>query len=218
MVCNLTADKRSIFDRLKEEHIDALQEIGNIGSGHAANALAEFLNRRIDMSLPRCNLKSIDELSTVEWRGKSVDVPFAEVFLQTTGDLTLEVLVVFDTETVQNLLRLVRSIKLDVVLEELNSLDRSVIKEIGNILALHFITAMNTFIGTKSFPKPPTFTIETSETVLTSIASHFGSEISHLLLIECDIFTSDMKLSPLVIMIPTEESTKETLKLLFGEV
>ncbi|MFX0208909.1 MAG: chemotaxis protein CheC [Candidatus Hodarchaeota archaeon] len=214
----MTAGKKSIFNRLRDEHIDALQEIGNIGSGHAANALAEFLNRRIDMSLPRCNLLSIDEISKVEWRGQSVDVPFAEVFLETTGDLTLEVLVVFDTETVQNLLRLVRSIKLDVVLEELNRLDRSVIKEIGNILALHFITAMNTFIGTKSFPKPPTFIIETSETVLTSIANHFGPDIGHLLLIECDIYTSDMKLSPLVIMIPTEESTEETLKLLFGEV
>ena len=38
---------------LTDEDIDFLQELGNIGSGHAANALAELLNRRIDMSLPR---------------------------------------------------------------------------------------------------------------------------------------------------------------------
>ena len=43
----------SFWDSLESDQIDALQEIGNIGSGHSANALADLLNRRIDMSLPR---------------------------------------------------------------------------------------------------------------------------------------------------------------------
>ena len=53
-----SSDKKSIFERLKPEHVDALQEVCNIGSGHAANALAEILNRRVDMSLPHFKFHS----------------------------------------------------------------------------------------------------------------------------------------------------------------
>ena len=33
-------------ETLPPDLIDALQEVGNIGAGHAANALADILNRR----------------------------------------------------------------------------------------------------------------------------------------------------------------------------
>ncbi|MFX0205577.1 MAG: chemotaxis protein CheC [Candidatus Hodarchaeota archaeon] len=213
--------KKSIFDRFKEEYIDALQEVGNIGSGHAATALAEFLSRRIDMSLPRFNVLSTHELSTVQWRDKSLASTFIEILVETTGELVMDIMVVFDEDTVMNLLQLVQLSKFstkDFSLHQLSSLEKSIIKETGNILALHYITAINTFLGTDCFPTSPLFFIESSETILTSIANHFGEDFSHLLLIECDIFTSDMKLSPIVILIPEEKATECTLKILFGEV
>ncbi|MFX1512209.1 MAG: chemotaxis protein CheC [Promethearchaeota archaeon] len=212
-------EKKSIFERFKEEYIDALKEVQNIGSGHAASALAEFLNRRIDMSLPRFNLLSTQELSTVKWWGQSLSSPFVEIIVETTGELVLDVMVVFNEETVQNLLHLIKPSKSkEISLNKLSGLESSILKEVGNILALHYITAINTFLGLNSIPTSPLFFIESSETILTSIANHFGDDFSHLLLIECDIFTSDMKLSPLVILIPEEQATENTLRILFGEV
>ena len=37
---------------LTKKQLDALKEVGNIGCGNAASALAEFLGRRITMSVP----------------------------------------------------------------------------------------------------------------------------------------------------------------------
>ena len=37
-------------------YMDVLGEIGNIGSGNATTALAQMLNRKIDMSVPRIAL------------------------------------------------------------------------------------------------------------------------------------------------------------------
>ncbi len=217
MIYDLTDRNSSIFWRLKDEHIDALQEICTIATGHAATALADFLDLRIEMGLPQLKLLETSELSMVQWRGQTEDVPFAVIFLETTGELILDIMVIFDSETVNSLLNITHSTTVGSALDELSGIDRSLVKEIGNILALRYITAMNTFVGIAGIPNPPVLFIESSATMMPSIAAHFG-DFTHLLLVQCDIFASDHKLSPLILMIPDERSAEGTLKLLFGDV
>lgn len=52
----------SIFNGIKEEQMDILREVGNIGAGHSASAMAQLLNRKIDMEVPFAKLLSFDEL------------------------------------------------------------------------------------------------------------------------------------------------------------
>ena len=40
------------INELNNIHLDVLREIGNIGSGNAATALANLLNRKINMDVP----------------------------------------------------------------------------------------------------------------------------------------------------------------------
>lgn len=42
----------SIFKGITEQHLDILREVGNIGAGHSASALAQLLNRKIEMEVP----------------------------------------------------------------------------------------------------------------------------------------------------------------------
>jgi chemotaxis protein CheC len=213
----MTNDSDSFdFDSLLSDHIDALQELGNIGSGHAANALADLLNRRIDMSLPRFQKLSTTEISTVEWKEKSPESIFAVVILETKGELSLDTLIVFDEDTLNALIRIIRDLDEDVDMSKLSSLDQSIISEVGNILALHFITSINTFLGVKGMPTTPTLVIEKSETVLTSLAARYSEDFKDLLLIECDIFAANTKLSPLVILAPEPKSVEITLSKMFG--
>lgn len=53
----------SIFNGIKEEQMDILREVGNIGAGHSASAMAQLLNRKIDMEVPFAKLLSFDELA-----------------------------------------------------------------------------------------------------------------------------------------------------------
>ncbi|BAI85274.1 cheY-P phosphatase CheC [Bacillus subtilis] len=75
----------SIFNGIKEEQMDILREVGNIGAGHSASAMAQLLNRKIDMEVPFAKLLSFDEL--VDFFG-GADVPVASIFLRMEGDLT----------------------------------------------------------------------------------------------------------------------------------
>ena len=99
----------------------------------------------------------------------------------------------------------------------MSSFDQSILLEIGNILSLHYITALNTFLNTKYFPSTPSLFIESSETILTTIATHFKSDFANLILIECDIFANDVKLSPLVVLVPEEKAVTITLASLFNQ-
>ena len=43
--------------------LDAIKEVGNIGTGNAATALSGLLNRKIQMTVPKTELVSIYDLA-----------------------------------------------------------------------------------------------------------------------------------------------------------
>ncbi|OLS16297.1 MAG: CheY-P phosphatase CheC [Candidatus Heimdallarchaeota archaeon LC_3] len=210
-----SSNKTFRFDLLLSDHIDALQELGNIGSGHAANALADLLNRRIDMSLPRFKRISTTELSTIRWKDKEPDSIFGAVIIETNGEIPLTIIIIFDEDTLNSLLKILSTTKKAININELTSLDESIIKEIGNMLSLHFIASINTFLGINEIPGTPIFVLEKCETIFTSLASLYGDDFTELLLIECDIFSADTKLSPIIIFAPEPKSVEITLLKMF---
>ena len=52
------------YDDLSPVQLDVLKEIGNIGSGNAATALSQLLNRSIDMQVPQVRLMDIGDAIT----------------------------------------------------------------------------------------------------------------------------------------------------------
>jgi chemotaxis protein CheC len=64
----------SVFNGIREEHLDILREVGNIGAGHSASALALLLNRKIEMEVPFVKLMSFDELVNL-FGGADLPVP-----------------------------------------------------------------------------------------------------------------------------------------------
>ena len=86
----------STISKFEDYHIDALQELGNIGSGHAATALAEILNRRIDMSLPRFQLLKTPDLSAVNWRGDNPADLYSVVIVETKGEAVVKIVTILD--------------------------------------------------------------------------------------------------------------------------
>lgn len=204
------------WDSLDSDQLDALQEIGNIGSGHSANALADLLNRRIDMSLPRYSLLSPDEFSKVTWTQFRENSTVAVSVCEVKGDLDSQILVVLDEEAIDFLLKIINTTNTDINFNNLGVLDKSIILEVDSILSLHYLTAVNTFLNKKSFPQTPYLVIDDSVKVLNTIIKHMEENAGKLLLVECDIFTTDVKLKPIVIFSPKPATVEKTLNAMFG--
>ena len=43
----------NFHQKITSLHLDVLKEIGNIGAAHAATALSDLLNKKIDMRVPK---------------------------------------------------------------------------------------------------------------------------------------------------------------------
>ena len=64
--------------------LDALREVGNIGSGNAATALAQFLNRKIDMAVPNASIMELNDIpNLVGGANKAV----LGIFLKIMGEI-----------------------------------------------------------------------------------------------------------------------------------
>ena len=53
------------LDEMNNCYLDVLREIGNIGAGNATTALAQLLQRKVDMTVPQAELLEFKEVGKV---------------------------------------------------------------------------------------------------------------------------------------------------------
>ena len=69
--------------KVTQIQLDALREIGNIGSGHAATALSTLLQRRIEMSVPEVWAIPFEQVSSLVGQ---LDIPQAVIYVKVEGE------------------------------------------------------------------------------------------------------------------------------------
>ncbi len=204
------------IDKLSEFHLDALQEVGNIGAGHSAIALTQFLNRATYMSIPKVALEKLQNIPEII--GMPMKEELAIVSLNTVSDLLYTLLIFFDKESIQKIIDLMTTTPTGNLqsISDLSPLFRSLIKETGSILLLKYVEALNYFLKANSFPSPPKLRIGS----LISLADHEMSDIrkniSSVLFIECDVFTSERNITVDLAIVPHLDTFDKFMGSLFG--
>ncbi len=210
-------NKEKSYANLSEFQLDALQEIGNIGAGHAAVALTHFLNRSTYMSIPKVDVDKIDNLID------SVKMPKEEkvaiVSLETIQDLEYTLIVFFDEKSIQRIIDLmITELGSDPAeIMELSPLFMSLIKEVGSILLLKYVEALNDFLNVESYPSPPVLRIGTVPSITNYEVKDLRTRYPQVLLIECDVFTSERKIQVDMAIIPHETTFDRFMNTLFSE-
>ena len=211
----MTSNGKQLVDKLQAYHLDALQEVGNIGAGHSATALSQLLNRRVDMSVPFVDIFPIEKFSEVLL--ESPEAPVVAVLCETTGDIYLQLVVLFSLESVGRLYQIMRKQDLRVDLFDIPEIDREFLREVGNILLLHYVVAINDFMDTAMYPQVPRMSIDMGKAIIDSLISEKAAEISAVLSIRVDIFTDNSELNSNVLMLPTQDTLDRLMTGLFGE-
>lgn len=81
------------FDNLDNIQIDVLREIGNIGSGNAATALAKMLNKRVNMDVPQVKVLQFQEVSDILG---GAEIPVVGLLLRVTGDISGSIMFILE--------------------------------------------------------------------------------------------------------------------------
>lgn len=167
------------FDQLSSLELDTLREIGNIGTGNAATALGQLLDREVGITLPEVRIMEYNE--AIEWIG-GPEVVTAGVLVGMGGQMSGVMLSVQKLEFINLALETMLGSHVGDY-SELTDLDKSALVEVGNILISTFINALCGLSGISINLTVPGFTVDMQGAILTVPMAMYGGTSNYLMTI-----------------------------------
>lgn len=194
---------------LSELQRDALKEVGNIGAGHAATALSQLLNATVKLSEPTIDVLKYRDLSS---RIGSPERTVAALHMYIRGEAPGQMVVLFDREQAAEFVNVfIKRIIGDIQI--FDSIIDSTLKELGNIIAGSYLTALISLTGVNLLPSVPTLSYGTVQAAFRTLMSILPDQ--DVFLIESQFLDKEQAVSGQFILIP-ETGSLEPLLSVFG--
>lgn len=189
---------------LSEFHCDVLREVGNIGAGNAATALADLLGEQVYMKVPSVMWLPFN---SVPMRLGGPEKAVAGILLDVDSSAPASILVVFPWGQACRLLNMLfgRSQGNTVALDEMAV---SALQEIGNILAGSYLTSLSNFTGLTFVPGVPALAMDMAGAVLDYVLAEFGQMADQVLLIETEFEAQGTDICSYFFLVPTPGALK----------
>lgn len=194
------------LQQLNEMYVDVLREIGNIGAGNATTAVSQMLNTKIDMNVPIVKLLPVEEIGSVMGDEEQTIVG---IFLGVEGDINGSMMFLMDMTSAHQMVNRLMMRDPDYA-GDFDEMDQSAIREIGNIIASSYLSALSGLTGLYISPTVPFLAVDMAAAILSVPAVQFGMMGDQALLIETE-FGDDKKLSGYYILMPEEDSYEKIL-------
>jgi len=190
---------------LTDAQLDALREMGNIGSGNAATSLSQLVSEVINISVPDVKVLPLDAVSySLGGPEKIVYV----VYLQVIKDMQGTMLTIFSPETANFLAKkLLTQDKVDMQAE----LTQSALKEAGSILCGSYLSALSQVVGISSVASVPTMACDMLGAVLDFILVEIGQIADDVILLETELFVAKKKLECSQLYLPKPVALEKVL-------
>lgn len=198
------------FDNLNNYEIDVLKEIGNIGAGNAATALAKMLNKKVDMEVPKVKVMEFKEVN--EMFG-GAELPVVGLFLKMIGDLTGSIMFILENNAAHVLVNILMG-KPDDNRSDFDEIEMSALKELGNILAGSYMSSLSTLTGLNIMPTVPEIAIDMAGAIISVPAIEFGKIGDSVLYIETAFIEGSTKVLGDFFLVPDMESYEVLLRAL----
>lgn len=187
--------------------IDALVEVTNIGSGHAATSLSQLLGRRVMVRVPKVFTGPLEDVILKIAEPNDV---VASVLLYFLGDLTGRTLLIYPHEHAIQLTSMLMPEQQPGTVE----LQESLLKEVSNILSCSYMNALGELLGFLILPSVPGMIVDMIGAVLSSVIVEFGNEKDFIFCIETefDFGDSSTPLRTFFLLLPDRSSLELILK------
>ena len=188
-------------------YFDILSEIGNIGAGNATTALAQLLNTKVDMKVPKVELLEFSQVG--EAMGGEEQL-MAGIYQIVEGDISGSIMFLLEEKSAITLIsKLMGTPEVDNAFE-FGEMEHSALKEIGNIITGSYLSSLSMLTNLKIIASIPAISIDMCGSILSVPAIEFGAVGDKMLLIQTE-FSDDMKLTGFFILVPDLESYDKIL-------
>ena len=157
-----------------DNHLDVFKEIGNIGAGNAASALAGLLNRRISMSVPEASVVPFNSIINV------LDGPetlVAGTLINFSGDLDGYILLLLSMKDAMAMVsQALQEPARDTTAADFSlvDLERDTLIEISNILVGSFLSAISTLTKLRVLPSVPQIAVDMLGAIISIATIEYG--------------------------------------------
>ena len=185
-------------------HVDVLTELGNIGSGNAATALASLMNTEININVPHVRILGFNDVA--DYVGGPENVVLG-VLIKLSGDVDGMILYVFNDNLIRNVLKVFFG-KDYTSVSELDEMDMSALNEIGNIMASSYVNALSSMTSLTIDVSVPSMCVDMAGAILSVPSIEFAQVGNKVLFID-DSFSigeNSDKVKSNMILVPEMDS------------
>ena len=155
-----------------------LKEINNQAALKASGAISKLIDKQVKVKIATADVRNVEELSPIIGPEEIV----AGVYLPITGKITGAALLIFPKESSFNLSDLLVRREPGTT-RKLTGLDKSALKELGNIVCGSYLTVFSNALQVKIIGKTPNFSFDMFGAIVSQIIAEFVQKSNEALVI-----------------------------------
>jgi chemotaxis protein CheC len=195
------------IESLDEIEVDALKELANIGTAHAANSLSQLIGEYIEMSVPEVSIVEVSKIH--EKFGEEIVAGVLTSLQDLEGRHSGYLYTIFPLHSSKRLIKTLCDS------EKIDDMAVSALMEVGNILSSSFCDASAELLNILLLPSPPNFAMDMAAAVVEAVVSLFAEKSDYIILFETKLGDDD-DLNVFMVLIPDVGLFEYLLNMLRG--
>ncbi len=196
------------YEEMSSLEIDVLREIGSIGTGNAATALSQMMNKKIGMTMPEVQILGFNE-AIAKFGGPEMIV--SGVLVTTSGELNGIMLYLQQLDFINAMLEEVLVEKIESF-EQLGELEVSALVEIGNIMISSYISAISKLTGIHVKLSVPAMSVNMLGGIMSVPMVELGHQTDKIMTISGKFLVDDKEVYSNLLLMPDVGSLNYLLK------
>jgi chemotaxis protein CheC len=169
------------FRGLSSIQLDTLKEVSNIGMGHAATALSQMIGQTVYLRVPHVSVIDISEVPDYLGGAEKLMVG---ITLQILGDARGSIMLLFPEASAHHLLCNLLVHQGDALV--MNEVNISALKEVGNILASAYLSALGNLLHKILIPSVPMLAYDMAGAIVDYVLIDLSQSGDQAMIIETD--------------------------------
>lgn len=186
------------YDEMNLLEMDAIREIGSIGTGKAATALSSVLGGEVKMTIPAVHILGYNE--ALHKLGEPEEI-VAAVLKKMSGEINGIMLFILKLDFINVVLRKLLGREVQDY-RDLNVIEMSAMEEIGNIIISSYISALSSLTDVEIQLSVPDIAVNMLGGILSVPMVEFGYETDKLMIINGKFIVGGKVLNSDILMLP----------------
>lgn len=198
------------MSELTKLQLDALKEIGTIGAGHAATSLSEMIGKRVEVTVPKAIVLNLEDVPDA-LGGAGVIV--SGVFFLVDGEIDAIFILLFSLDEGKKMVDLLTFKELGYT-KVIDEFGKSALKELGNVTAGAYLTALSKVTGIKTSYSIPNYASDMLGAVIDGVLIHLSLEAKDAMMLEAEFMIGKDVVRGNILFLPEPKG----LEIILGKV